>query len=158
MCIQTTSHNETCLLTAALLVLQLLHETPLELFGNVQKRTTDIVILGFQFLIYFRYPVNRDFDALMNISIRDTLRCIVQFLQPLIFQLLAGSLFSHLLQHPFDISCSTVIVLPLVVRIIFCFSSDGLGNRIGLMKRDSSAFLICRFLLTGTGTGEVFRI
>ena len=126
MCIQTATHDKTCLLSASLLIFQLLDQISLKLLRYRQKRSTDLMILILKFFIHLSDSVNCDIDTVMNISIRDTLGCFIQLLDPLIFQLFTGSFLSHLFQHSLDISCSTVALLPLIVIIILRFSANRL--------------------------------
>ena len=77
------------MLSTTLLILKLLHQTALELSGDVQKGPADLVILILQFLIDFRYPMDLNFDAIMDITVRDALRSLVQLLKAFILQLFA---------------------------------------------------------------------
>ena len=125
MCIQTPAHYQTGLLSAALLVLQFLHQIALELFGNIQQGACNLVILNLKLVIHLGNPMDLNVHASMDIAIGDTLCSLVQFLESLCLQLLASSLLSHLLQHPFDVGCGILVQLTLVVVVIFDRTSNG---------------------------------
>ena len=145
--IQTPSHNKTRLFATTLLILQLLNEAPLELFGDCKERLADCVVLGFQVLVYFTDPVDMNGDTTMDISIRNALRCVVQLLDPLVLKLFVGCLLRHPFQHPVDVRSCLIVMVALVVGIILKFTANRFRNRLRLMKRNASAFLIGGLLL-----------
>ena len=81
MGIQTAAHDQTGLLTASLLILQPLHQTTLELPGDIQQGSADRMILFLELVIHLSDSMNTDVNTAVDISIGNALGSFVQFLQ-----------------------------------------------------------------------------
>ena len=108
-----------------------------------------------QFFVHICDTVNTNLNPAVDITVRDVLRRLVQFSDPLVLQLRASRLFCHFIQHTLNIRRRPVVLLPFVSVVAFGHSSDRLGNGIGLNKRDSAAFSRSCFLFPGFATSAV---
>ena len=75
----------------------------MELTGNGDERTGNVVILINQFLIDRSDAIHSDINTLVNISVGDILGNVIEFPDSLGFKLLASSLFRHFVQDTLDI-------------------------------------------------------
>ena len=81
MGIQTAAHDQTGLLAASLLILQPLHQTALELSGDIQQWSADRMVLFLELVIHLGDSMNSDVNTAVDISIGNALSSFVQFLQ-----------------------------------------------------------------------------
>ena len=124
--VQPPSHQQTGLLTAPPTVLELLKQALLELAGDGQQRRRNGLVLLDQGLVHRLDPVHPNADALVDVAIGQALSHVVELLQPLAFQLLAGGLFSHLIQDPGNVCRGGIAVLRGVVVVEFRGAAGGL--------------------------------
>ena len=152
MCIQTPSHNKAGLFATASVLLELPQETFLELSGNADERIADRIVLFNKLRINGCNAIHADIDAAVDISVGNTLCSFIQLPYAFALQLLAGSLFRHIVQDPFDIRGSTVILLALILGIFRDGTADRGADAVCLLVRNSSFFGFRGLLLSGAGT------
>jgi len=148
MGIQPTPHQKARLFSAPALVLQLLGNALLELSGNRQKWGRDCIELLNEIFIYGSDAIDPDIDAGMNVSIGNTLRGLIQSLEPLVFKLFTGGFLCHGFQYTLNIGRGTIIGFALVVVILFHRTANRFGNIAGLLEGDAPFFFCRGFLLS----------
>ena len=162
MRIQTPPHNKASLFAAAPVLLELSQETFLELSGNADERIADRIVLFHKLRINGCNAVHADIDTAVNISVGNTLCSFIQFPYAFAFKFLAGSFFRHIVQDPFDIRGSTVILFALILGIFRDGTADRGADAVCLLVRNSSFFGFRGSLLSGAGTSaaglSIFRI
>ena len=151
MRIQTPPHNKAGLFAAAPVLLELSQKTFLELAGNADERITDCIVLFHKLRINGCNAVHADIDAAVDISVGNTLCSFIQFPYAFALQLLAGSFFCHVIQDPFDIRGSTVILFALILGIFCDRTADRGADAVCLLVRNSSFFGFRDLLLSGAG-------
>ena len=156
MDIQTAAHQKASLLPSPSAVVHLLQNRLLQLFGNVEQVTGNLLVLLFQIVIHLGYPMNLHTDAFMDIPVGNALGQFGQFLSSLPLQLLADAALSDFFQDPLDIGRGTGVSGPFVVVIPFHCATLRRGERRGVGQGDTSILLLS-YGLAGTRRGLPFH-